>query len=123
MDVSVKDDVKYIKYGLRIYRENGRTTDSKNKCYFGWGEGFDKEVCVHDPKLRKPGEFSKPVEHYEIITSYPIDSKRFNEIESYFPVINIYIFYLNLNLFTLIYSLKLKIISSMQFQIKTTKEK
>jgi hypothetical protein len=85
LDVSVKNDVKFIKYGLRVYRENGRSKDSKNNSYFGWGESFDKEVCVHDPKLRRPGEYSKPIEHYQIITTYPIDSKRFNEIETYFP--------------------------------------
>ena len=85
LSISTKNDIKFIKYGLRIYREHGRTYDSKNKAYIGWGESFDKEVPVHDPKLRVPGEFSKPIQHYEIITSYPIDSKRFNEIETYFP--------------------------------------
>jgi ubiquitin carboxyl-terminal hydrolase 34 len=85
---------KYIKCAARIYRENGRCEDSKKRKYFGWGESFDVEISVHDPKIRRPNEFSKIIDNLSLITQYPIDSRKFNEIESYFPFDNENRFYI-----------------------------
>ena len=76
---------KYIKYGLRIYRDNARNTDSKGNSFFGWGETYDKEVSVHDPKIRIPNTFSKIIYNYDIINYYPLDSKKFTELETIVP--------------------------------------
>ena len=45
---------KRIKYGLRVFRENGKSIDRHLKRnYFGWGDTFDLEVFAHHPKLRR----------------------------------------------------------------------
>ena len=77
---------KYIKFGLRIYRENGKCKDNKGKTYFGWSESFDKIVSVHDPRVRMPNRFSKIIENYDLLSSYPIENKKFNDLETYIPV-------------------------------------
>ena len=77
---------KFIKYGLRVYRSNGKTKDSRGNAYFGWNENFDKDVSVHDPRLRMPNQHSKIIENYEILTTYPLDSKNFNDLETHLPV-------------------------------------
>jgi ubiquitin carboxyl-terminal hydrolase 34 len=79
--------VKYIKYGLRVYREDGKLSDSKSRRYYGWSETFDREICAHDSKIRQPNSYSKKIDNYAIISSYPIDSKKFNEIETFVPFI------------------------------------
>lgn len=78
---------KLIKYGLRVYRQNGKCRDSRGNNYFGWNENFDKEVNVHDPRIRMPNEHSKIIENYNIISTYPLDSKNFNDLETHLPVI------------------------------------
>jgi len=77
---------KFIKYGLRIYRQNGKLKDSRGNYYYGWNENFDKEVNVHDPRIRKPNQHAKIIENYGIITTYPLDSKNFNDLETFLPV-------------------------------------
>jgi hypothetical protein len=77
---------KYIKVGLRVYRESGKCKDSKGRRYFGWSENFDKDVSVHDPRLRMPTRFSKTIENYDLFSFYPNDSKKFNELETFIPV-------------------------------------
>ena len=77
---------KYLTYGLRVYRENGKMRDSKGIFYFGWNENFDKEVNVHDPRVRMPNQYSKVIDNYDIITTYPLDSKEFNDLETFIPV-------------------------------------
>lgn len=79
---------KFIKYGLRIYRQKGKANDSKGNNYFGWNENFDKFVNVHDPRIRYPNQHSKTIENYDIITTYPLDSKLFNDLETHIPVLN-----------------------------------
>jgi ubiquitin C-terminal hydrolase len=76
---------KYVKCGNRIFRPDGKCEDSTKKKYFGWSENFDKEVSVHDPKIRHANEFSKIINNYHLISTYPIDSRKFNEIESFIP--------------------------------------
>ncbi len=55
--IDVYDDHgnKKIKYGLRVYRETSRSTDTFNnyKKYCGWGYSFDKIISVHDTRLRR----------------------------------------------------------------------
>lgn len=77
---------KYIKIGLRVYRENGKCRDNKGRRYFGWSENFDKEVSVHDPRVRMPNCYSKTIENYDLISSYPNDNRKFNDLETYIPV-------------------------------------
>jgi len=85
-----EDDVepikrRYLKYGLRVFRPEGRNSDSKGNRFYGWGETYDKEVSVHDPRIRKPNTFSKIIYNYDIINYYPLDSKRFTELETIVP--------------------------------------
>ena len=77
---------KYIRLGLRIYRDNGKCKDSRGKTYFGWSENFDKDVSVHDPRVRMPNRFSKVIENFDLISSYPIESRKFNDLETFIPV-------------------------------------
>ena len=81
----VTKSYKNIKYGLRVYRPNGRLTDKASRKYFGWSEEYDKYITVHDPKVRKPHEFSKSIHNYHMISSYPIEGRKFNETETYVP--------------------------------------
>jgi len=77
---------KYIKLGLRVYRDNGKCKDNNGRRYFGWSENFDKEVSVHDPRVRMPNRYSKLIENYDLLSSYPIESKKFNDLETFIPV-------------------------------------
>lgn len=87
---------KYIKLGLRIYRDNGRCKDNRGKTYFGWSENFDKSVSVHDPRVRMPNHYSKNIENFDLLSSYPIESRKFNDLETYIPVIINYLFSMKL---------------------------
>lgn len=82
----LNNSYKYVKYGLRIYRDNGRNKSNQGKTFFGWSENFDKETSVHDPRIRMPNHFSKTIENIELISSYPNDCKKFNDLETYIPV-------------------------------------
>jgi hypothetical protein len=77
---------KYIKLGLRVYRDKGKCKDKNGRRYFGWSENFDKEASVHDPRVRMPNHYSKIIENYDLLSSYPIESKKFNDLETFIPV-------------------------------------
>jgi hypothetical protein len=77
---------KYIKVGMRIYRDNGKCKDMRGKTYFGWSDHFDKELHVHDPRIRMPNKFAKIIENFDLISSYPIESRKFNDLETFVPV-------------------------------------
>ena len=83
MDVKETLSGKIIKYGLRIYRPEGKNLDKLNNArYIGWSETFDKEILVHDPKVRKPYSMSKRIVNKEIYNNYPLDLRKFNELEA-----------------------------------------
>ena len=73
-----------VKVGVRRYIPDGKNIDENGR-FIGWKKEFDVTCKVFDSRIQKPFTYSRPIEEYNHLTAYSVETDGFNPFQAICP--------------------------------------